>query len=38
MKQLMIFDGRNLYHDKDLGKMGFEYYGMGRGLKNLKEG
>lgn len=36
MKQLMIFDGRNLYHDKDLGELGFEYYGLGRGLKNKK--
>jgi UDPglucose 6-dehydrogenase len=32
MKQLVIFDGRNLYHDQDLGQLGFEYYGLGRGL------
>ena len=31
MNQLIIFDGRNLYGDKDLGKFGFEYYGIGRG-------
>jgi UDPglucose 6-dehydrogenase len=31
MKQLIIFDGRNLYHEKNLEKLGFEYYGMGRG-------
>ena len=31
MRQALIFDGRNLYHDRDLTKFGFEYYGMGRG-------
>jgi len=31
MKQAIVFDGRNLYHDKDLIDLGFEYYGMGRG-------
>ena len=31
MGQLIIFDGRNLYADRDLRKMGFEYYGIGRG-------
>ncbi len=31
MNQPIIFDGRNLYHDKNLEKMGFEYYGIGRG-------
>ena len=30
MKQPVIFDGRNMYHDKDLEKLGFEYYGIGR--------
>jgi UDPglucose 6-dehydrogenase len=31
MRQAMIFDGRNLYHDRDLENLGFEYYGIGRG-------
>ena len=31
MRQPIIFDGRNMYHDKNLGKLGFEYYGIGRG-------
>lgn len=31
MKQPIIFDGRNLYHDKDMKALGFEYYGVGRG-------
>ena len=31
MKQPVIFDGRNMYHDKDLEDLGFEYYGVGRG-------
>lgn len=31
MKQAVIFDGRNLYHDKNLEEMGFDYYGVGRG-------
>jgi len=30
MKQAIIFDGRNLYWGKDLEKLGFEYYGIGR--------
>ena len=35
MKQALIFDGRNLLHDQKLAKLGFEYYGIGRGaLKN----
>ena len=29
----IIFDGRNLYASKDLEKLGFEYYGIGRGSK-----
>ena len=33
LRQPMIFDGRNLYHDLDWGKLGFEYYGIGRGRK-----
>jgi len=31
MKQPILFDGRNLYHDQNLQCLGFEYYGMGRG-------
>ncbi len=31
MRHAVIFDGRNLYHDKNLRELGFEYYGMGRG-------
>jgi len=31
MKHPMIFDGRNLYKDVDMEKLGFEYYGIGRG-------
>jgi len=31
MKHPIIFDGRNLYCDRDLQKLGFEYYGVGRG-------
>ncbi len=31
MKQPLLFDGRNLYHDKGLEDLGFEYYGIGRG-------
>ena len=31
MKQAILFDGRNLYHDANLEKYGFEYYGIGIG-------
>ena len=31
MRQAVIFDGRNLYHDSHLEQYGFEYHGMGRG-------
>ncbi len=31
MRHPIIFDGRNLYHDKNWSKLGFEYYGIGRG-------
>ena len=31
MRQAMIFDGRNLYHDRDFSEFGFEYHGIGRG-------
>jgi UDPglucose 6-dehydrogenase len=30
MKKPVIFDGRNLYNQKELRKMGFTYYGIGR--------
>ena len=30
MKEAVIFDGRNIYHNGDLKKMGFVYYGIGR--------
>lgn len=36
MRHAVIFDGRNLYHDKNLRELGFEYYGMGRG--DLRKG
>ena len=32
MKQAILFDGRNLYHDKGLEDLGFEYHGIGRGV------
>lgn len=32
MRQPVIFDGRNLYHDKNMEELGFEYYGIGRGI------
>ena len=32
MKQPVLFDGRNLYHDKGLKDLGFEYHGIGRGV------
>ncbi|MCA9405577.1 MAG: UDP-glucose/GDP-mannose dehydrogenase family protein [Candidatus Omnitrophica bacterium] len=31
MRQPILFDGRNLYHDYHLEQFGFEYYGIGRG-------
>jgi len=31
MNQPVLFDGRNLYHNKDLEDLGFDYYGVGRG-------
>lgn len=31
MRQLVIFDGRNFYHDKKLERFGFEYHGIGIG-------
>jgi len=33
MKQPVLFDGRNLYHDKGLEGLGFQYYGVRRGVK-----
>lgn len=32
MRQALVFDGRNLYHGHNLADLGFEYYGIGRGL------
>ena len=32
MRQAILFDGRNLHHDKDLSALGFEYHGIGRGI------
>ena len=31
MKQAILFDGRNFYHNDGLENFGFEYYGVGRG-------
>ncbi len=31
MRQPLIFDGRNMLHEKELSDSGFEYYGIGRG-------
>ncbi|MFA5088136.1 MAG: UDP-glucose/GDP-mannose dehydrogenase family protein [Candidatus Omnitrophota bacterium] len=31
MRQAMIFDGRNLFQEGELEKLGFEYFGIGRG-------
>lgn len=33
LRQPLIFDGRNLYANADLPAVGFEYYGIGRGVK-----
>ena len=33
MKQPVIFDGRNLYDPQRMADRGFEYYGIGRGLR-----
>ncbi len=33
MKHPILFDGRNLYADRDLEAMGFEYHGIGRGIR-----
>ena len=30
LKKPLIFDGRNIYNQEELGKMGFTYYGIGR--------
>jgi UDPglucose 6-dehydrogenase len=32
MRHAIIFDGRNFLHDLDLKDLGFEYYGLGRGV------
>jgi len=31
MKQLIVFDGRNIYDRKKLEKIGFKYLGVGKG-------
>ena len=31
LKQPVIFDGRNIYNPAEMKKMGFTYYGIGRG-------
>jgi UDPglucose 6-dehydrogenase len=36
MNQPILFDGRNLYHDRDLEGLGFEYHGVGRGVTKNK--
>ena len=33
MKSAVIFDGRNIYDPDEMEKMGFNYRGMGRGIK-----
>lgn len=38
MRHPIIFDGRNLYHDKNLENLGFEYYGIGRGNQRSSKG
>lgn len=35
MRHAIIFDGRNFYHDTDLKAKGFEYYGVGRGIRKI---
>lgn len=32
LKRPVIFDGRNMYNPQQLAELGFEYYGVGRGL------
>ncbi len=36
MRQAILFDGRNFYHDQDMEALGFEYYGIGRSLTERK--
>jgi UDPglucose 6-dehydrogenase len=36
MRQPVLFDGRNVYHDQDLTGLGFEYYGVGRGTIEIR--
>ena len=31
MRQAVLFDGRNFYDQKEMQKLGFEYFGIGRG-------
>ncbi len=35
LKRPLILDGRNLYEPAELASLGFEYYGIGRGLSSL---
>lgn len=35
LKRPLILDGRNLYEPAELALLGFEYYGIGRGLSSL---
>jgi UDPglucose 6-dehydrogenase len=30
MKKQVIFDGRNIYNQEEMKKLGFTYYGIGR--------
>ncbi len=36
MKQPILFDGRNFYSHQNLERLGFEYYGIGRGQNGAK--
>lgn len=36
LKAAVIFDGRNMYDPQDMQELGFEYYGIGRGLSIKK--
>jgi UDPglucose 6-dehydrogenase len=33
LRQPVIFDGRNIYNAELLGRLGLQYYGIGRGLR-----
>ncbi len=36
LTQAVIFDGRNIYDPEQLKRLGFSYYGIGRGLSDLR--